>query len=196
MPAPSLEDLSHEQLLVLAKQQQGMADLANQLLSRPDTREMVQRAVKKLQPNLVIPELDTKDSTTAAIEGLREDNRKLEQRLIERDVRERVNENRATIKAKYGLSDADVLEVEKMMLDPENAGMSHDAAARVYKASRTPSTPTPSAYKGPTSYQMPEKDIWAPGIGNKARLDRIALEQAHLAFAEVMGDRSKLGTAA
>jgi hypothetical protein len=180
----SLEELTTDQLLAKAREMEGMYNLANSLLANKETRPMVQRALKKLKPDMVIPELDSADAVDARFTELRESNKALEQRLIERDVKDRIASQRNEIKAKYELTDADVGEVEKLMVLPENAGVSHDAAARIYKASRVSATPTPASFAPPT-YDMPEKDVWGAGIGNPAKLNKIAVNEAYKAFAEV-----------
>jgi hypothetical protein len=185
---PSLEDLTTDQLLAKAREYEGMATLAYQLLANKDTRPMVQRALKKLKPELVIPELDQADALSTQLTEIRESNKELEKRLIERDVKDRVRENREAIKDKYKLTDADVAKVEALMVLPENAGMSHDAAARVYKASIAPAIPTPANFNPPT-FDMPEKDVWGPGIGNPARLNKIAMNEGFKALNEIMGGK-------
>jgi hypothetical protein len=81
---------------------------------------------------------------------------------------------------KYALSKEDMPHVEKLMVAAEDNPYpipSYDAAARVYLASRRSATPTP-ANSAPPLYEMPAKDIWGPGIGNAARLDKIAIGRA------------------
>jgi len=181
---PSLEDLTTDQLLAKARELEGLAGVANKLLANKETRPMIQRALKKLNPELVIPELDSQDATDARFKELLDSNKALETRMIERDVKDRISLQRSEIKSKYDLTDTDVGEVEKLMVLPENAGMSHDAAARVYKASRVSATPTPASFAPPT-YDMPEKDVWGAGIGNPARLNKIAINEAFKAFGEI-----------
>jgi hypothetical protein len=36
----------------------------------------------------------------------------------------------------------------------------------------------------PKTWDMPEKDVWAAGIGNKMQLDKIALQEAYKAANE------------
>lgn len=174
---PSLEDLSHEQLLAHTQALQKSDDLFKTLLTAPDTRERMQRLIKEKNPNLVIPEIDATDRVMAAVAEERKEREKLEAKILERDVRDRIDSARDAIKAKYGLNDTDVLEVEKMMTDKDNPIPTHDAAARVYRASKTPSDPTPFQIQSPT-YDMPDGKIWAKGIGNAGALNKIFLEEA------------------
>jgi hypothetical protein len=58
----------------------------------------------------------------------------------------------------------------------------------VYLASRVSATPTPASFQPPT-YQMPEKDVWAKGIGSPANLNRIAMDEAYKAYGEIFSGK-------
>jgi hypothetical protein len=110
-------------------------------------------------------------------------------------VRDRVEREKSRVQGKYKLSDEDMKGVEALMVSETDPIPSYDAAARVYLASRTPATPTPSALS-PPGYQMPEKEIWKAGIGNPAQLNKIAMEQAFGAWNEISsGKVAGLGAA-
>ena len=180
----SLEDLTADQLLARARELEGSERLLKSLSTNPATRETIQRAIKAVNPNVSIPELDSRDAMQKALDEEREERKKLEMKVMEREARDNVRERREQIRKKYNLTDADVEAVEKMMVDDKEVNWTHDAAARVYIASRQSATPTPASYKSPT-YEMPEKDIWGKGIGNKAALDRIGLDEAFKAANEI-----------
>lgn len=188
MAQKSLEDFTVDELRAAAQQWQGSHQIITALAQNPATREVMQRAIKTVAPNVPIPEFDAKESIRAEIKAERDERIKLEQKILERDVRERLEKQRAGVIRAHNLTEADVLEVEKLMVDPENPIPTYDAAARVYKASRTPSTPTPASFVPPT-FSMPEKDVWGKGIGNKAALDRIATDQAYEAWSELMSGK-------
>jgi hypothetical protein len=193
----SLEDLTTDQLLARARQTEGSQTLIETLSRDPRTREMLQRAMKTINPALVIPEIDATDKVRAEIAERDKRIAALETQQLERDAAQRVRDRREAIKVKYRLTDADVAEVEKLMTDKDDPIPTHDAAARVYLASRTPSTPTHSS-AGPIdrTYQMPEKDVWGPGIGNPAKLNRIAMDEAFSAWNDIRaGKVSGLGPA-
>lgn len=181
MPGPSLEDMSHEQLAEHARQLQGSANLLQQLLGDPSTREVIQRKLKKDNPALAIPEIDAQDKVMAALEEEKKERQNLQKQMLERDVRERLEKARAAAKATYQLSEADMAEVEKLMTDAENPIPTYDAAARVFKASKATGTPTTADIRPPV-FDMPEKDVWGKGIGNKAMLDKIAINEAYSAL--------------
>jgi hypothetical protein len=188
MPGKSLEDMTVDELLAHARQTESQASLLQTLTKNPDTRETIQRAIKKLNPNLSIPEIDAKDAVRAEIATERDERLKLERQILERDARDNVRERRTAIREKYKLTDTDVTAIEAMMVEDKEVNWTHDAAARVYLASRKSAEPTPSIYSAPT-FDMPEKDVWAPGIGSPAKLNKIALEQAAAAWNELAGGK-------
>src|SRR3979490_119070 len=96
----SLESMTTEQL-------QESTRLLHTLLNSPDTREDTLRLIKK-KNNVPIPELDAKDSVLAAVAKEREERQKLEARLQERDIMDRIEKERAKVKQTYNLSDTDV----------------------------------------------------------------------------------------
>lgn len=184
----SLEDLTTDQLLAHARALQGSHDLMQTLLKDPSSREMVQRKLKALQPTLSIPEIDAKDAVLAELKIEREERQKLEKSILEDRVRARLESQRASAKSKYKLTEADMTEVEKLMTDAENPIPTYDAAARVHAASKQTGSPTPAVLSSPT-YEMPEKDVWAKGIGNKAMLDKIAMQEAFAALNDIRGGK-------
>lgn len=186
MPADraSLENMTTDQLLEFAQQTSASHNLLNTLMNDPDARPFIQRRLKALNPKLVIPEIDAVDAVTAQIVAERGERLKLEQQLRERDVRDRLERERAKIKQTYGLSDADVIEVEKLMTAEHDPIPTYDAAARVYKASLMTAVPTAASLRAPT-YDMPETEVWGKGIGNKAALDKIAVNEAWAALNDI-----------
>jgi hypothetical protein len=191
----TLEDLTTDQLLARARAMEGNDAMFRALLTNPETRSTIQRAVKKLNPSLVIPEIDAKDSVLAELAAEREARLKFENEVRERELRRSISAEKTGVQSKYQLTDADMLAVEKLMLDEQHPISTYDAAARVHLASKKPATPTPAALVPPT-YTMPEKEVWGAGIGNPAKLNRIALEEAYGAWNEIMGGKVEgLGTA-
>lgn len=185
----SLEDLTPDELLAHAQRQEGSAQLLAALAGNPKTREALQRLIKTIDPKIPIPEIDTRDAVVdGIIKPLTTKMESLEKQLMERDARDRLSGFRGAIKQKYRLSDEEVTAVEALMTDAENPIPTHDAAARVYLASRSSTAPTP-ALLTPATYEMPEKDIWAPGIGNPVMLNRIAIQEATKAWNELQSGK-------
>lgn len=182
--AKSLEDMTVDELLAHSRGLESQAGLLNSLTSNPETREGLQRLLKKANPKLSIPEIDSKDSVLGAVNELREDNAKLRREIQEDGIRKRIEKDRATVQTKYKLSDEDMKGVEALMVDPENPIPTYDGASRVFIASRESATPTPASFQPPT-YTMPEADVWGKGIGNKAALGRIAMDEAYKAWGEI-----------
>jgi hypothetical protein len=171
----SLENMTTEQL-------QESTRLLHTLLNSPDTREDTLRLIKKKNA-VPIPEIDSKDAVLAMVAKEREERQKLETRMQERDIMERIEKERAKVRAAHNFTDADVAEVEKLMVDKDAPIPSYAAAAKVYQASKQVAQPTTHMLK-PNTYDMPEKSIWAPGIGNRMALNKIALEEAFKASNE------------
>jgi hypothetical protein len=180
----SLEDLTVDQLLAAAQQAMPSHQLLQQLANNPETREQTLRLVKKLNPALQIPEIDARDQVETKIEALK-------QQLLERDAKDRENQARASIEAErvrlkdqYRFTDADIGEVEKLMMDEHEPIPSYSAAAKVYNASRQAGVPS-SSNAAPPVWELPGKDTWGAGIGNRAQLDKIAMTEAYRALNDI-----------
>jgi hypothetical protein len=183
--APSLEDLTVDQLREAAARMKGSHDLLSTLLRDPSSRTAIQKEMKRLNPNLAIPELDTATAFETQLKTRDEKIAELEKRELMRSINERLSAERAKTQAKYKLTDAQMLEVEKLMQeDKENPITSYDIGARAFKGSQKPAEPTPAVLKSST-FDMPDPKTWAKGIGNPALLNKIALQQAEQAFNEI-----------
>lgn len=188
---PSLEDLTTDQLLAHARALEGSHNLLNTLSGNPETRTELQRLMKKVNPKLVIPEIDTADAVRGEMKVRDERIASLENKILEGEVRGRMERQRAAAQVKYNLSDADLLEVEKLMIDPDpdKRVPGYESAARVFTAERQNAKPTPASFSPPV-FTMPENDVWGKGIGNKQQLDKIALTEAYSAWNEVASGRT------
>ena len=173
----SLEDLSHEDLLAHTKALKASDDLFKTLLTSSDTREETLRLMKKKNPNLILPEIDSSDRVMKALDAERDERLKLQESITIDKINARIDKERERVKREYKLSDKDMEGVEKIMTDKDKPIPNYDSAARVYRAERTPSEPTPMQIGTPT-YDMPDGKTWAPGIGNAQRLNKIFLEEA------------------
>jgi hypothetical protein len=186
----SLEDLTTDQLLARARELEGSANLISSLSTNPETRTQLQRLIKTINPSLVIPELDSAIAVEAQLKTRDDKIAELENKFLEKEVKDRLEKQRKDVQTKYKLADADMLEVEKMMVDPDpNQRIpGYEAAARVFSASKQTAIPTHSNAAPPT-FSMPEQDVWGKGIGNKAQLDKIALNEAYSAWNEALGGK-------
>lgn len=181
---PSLEELTVPELLAETKRLQESSRLFNTLLGDPSTREDALRLVKRVDPKRPIPELDTKLAAEASLATERAEREKLETRVREGEIRERIRNERERVMRDHDLSESEVLEVEKLMVDEKAPIPHYDAAAKVFKASRSQATPT-SAQLVPKLYDMPEKGVWGAGVGSRMGLDKVFKEQAYAALNDV-----------
>jgi hypothetical protein len=182
----SLEDYTPAELLEHARTLERSNGLFNTLMNDPETRSETLALVKKKNPNMSIPELDVKAQVELAVAKEREEREKTDARLREMEMRERLNAQRDRVKSQYELTDADVLEVEKLMTDKDAPIPHYDAAVKVYQASRAQATPTSSQLQVKT-FDMPSKDTWGRGVGDKMALDRAFKEEAYKAVNELRG---------
>jgi hypothetical protein len=180
----SLEDLTTDQLIARARETEASHNLLQSLMKDPASREILQRQLKKANPTLSIPEIDTKDALLAELQEERKARLKLEEDVRKDQIRARLEREKANARDKYKLTDAEMLEVEKLMTAEQDPIPTYEAAARVFAASKQTATPTPRTFNAPT-FEMPEKDVWAAGIGNKARLDKIAMDEAFRALNDI-----------
>lgn len=187
----SLEDLTPNQLLDHAKKLEDANRLYGPLMADPETRPQVLALMKKKWPTMPIPEVDSANAMEQKLAEERAAREKLEATVRDERLTRQITEARDRVKKQYDLTDSDMGEVEKIMLD-EKAPIPHwDAAAKVFKASRAQATPTAITLEAPI-YEMPAKDVWARGIGNKAQLDRIAMKEATAALNDITSGRVKV----
>lgn len=158
--------------------------LFDTLMSDPETRRDALALVKRKNPTMPIPELEVEARNDAALAEERKEREKLEARVRDSEIRERLRLERERVKSQHDLSDADLIEVEKLMTDDKAPIPHYDAAAKVYRASRQQAEPSSSQLAVKT-YNMPDKDIWSKGVGNKMQLNKTFTEKAYEAVNEV-----------
>lgn len=157
----SLEGMSPEAI-------SGLALLAKGLTDNPDTRKDFLTLAKKGNPHMSIPEVDIPLHMNTALEAERAERMKLEKQILTDRVERDVEKRRENLKAAKGLSDADIAEVEKLMVDKNIAN--HETAADFLLMSRKSAQPTPS-FTGYGSQQVPKPDLKEFG-GNMAQWAR------------------------
>jgi hypothetical protein len=135
MSEVSLEGMSQEAI-------SGLALLAKGLSNNSATRDQFLQLAKTANPDLNIPEVDIPFKMQGMLKEEREKREKLENQIRESEVRLQIKERREEMKAKNGLSDAQIVEVEKMMVD--KGIMNHDTAAEFYISQQKSAAPTPS----------------------------------------------------
>lgn len=173
--AKSLEDYTPSELVALAQNQTPKVHLYDTLMSDPETRRDMLALTKKKYPSMVIPELDAKAEMDTKLAEERTAREKLENELREERVTRRMKEDRESALAKNRLSDSDLPEIEKLMVEAKIPD--YNTAAELYSLRRRQAEPTPASMVSPT-FDMPEKSIWGSSIGNNSRLNKTAIDLA------------------
>ena len=132
----SLEDISLEQ-------RDELALLMKELAENPATRKEALRLTKKVRPNLPIPELELEDYTEKKVTAAEERVNALEAKLKEKEALTELEKRRSKL-VKRGLSDEEIEEVEKVML--EKKIHDHETAADYFDWMKQAATPTPMGY--------------------------------------------------
>lgn len=144
----SLEDLTPEQ--------RSQLNLAQLLLSDPDTSKQARRLAQKLKPELKFSDLELEDQITASTVKSGKRVEELEQQL----AKEKFDRQREAMHAKLRERNLDPVAVEKVMTD--NGIANYDLAIEVLEARTQAAAPTPddlSPLSMPTGKQG-EKDLW------------------------------------
>lgn len=132
----SLEDISLEQ-------RDELALLMKELAENPATRKEALRLTKKVRPNLPIPELELEDYTEKKVNAAEDRVNALEAKLREKEALTELEKRRSKL-VKRGLSDEEIEEVEKVML--EKKIHDHETAADYFDWMKQAATPTPMGY--------------------------------------------------
>ena len=132
----SLEDISLEQ-------RDELALLMKELAENPATRKEALRLTKKVRPNLPIPELELEDYTEKKVTAAEDRVNALEAKLKEKEALTELEKRRSKL-VKRGLSDEEIEEVEKVML--EKKIHDHETAADYFDWMKQAATPTPMGY--------------------------------------------------
>jgi len=134
----------------------GLAMLAKGLSTNTETRRDFLALTKKANPALSIPEVDIPASVRADIDAEAKKREALEAKIAEAEARENVRARREELMKSKNLTDADMAEVEKLMVDKHIP--SHETAAEFMLAQRQSAKPTPSV-TGFGSHQVPNMDL-------------------------------------
>lgn len=172
------QDYSLEQL-------NGLVSLTEQLTKNPETREEFLRLAKKILPDTPIPEIDAKDQISKVLNEEREHRKKLEEKIQEREIMDKIEKERSFIKSKYSLSDDDVASVEKLMV--EKSIPNFQTGAEFFTMSRKTAESTASPVFNSRKMELPSGDVWGKGMFNNGALRDIALDEAQKAFNEIRG---------
>ena len=173
MSGVSLEGLSPEAIADLAI-------VAKNLSDNPKTRKQFLGLMKTVDPTVNIPEIDIPQQLNGVLaEGLKR-LQAMENKQNERDLRDNIKERRNAIVRTGIVSEAEVPEVEKLML--EKGISSHETAAQFFASQKKSAVPTPGQFGQPL---MPKPDMKAMG-GN---INQWARSEASTAMAELIKNR-------
>ena len=117
----------------LTPEQAALLKNTEALLSDPEARSQFFGLLKKKNPEMVIPEHDVQATVSAALAVERAEREKLAQEVRDERTRTAIKEQRSVLRGK-GLSDSDLVEVEKLMT--EKGIVSHETAADYLLQSR------------------------------------------------------------
>ena len=120
-----------------------LAQLSNTLANNPSTRAEFLGLVKKADPSVSIPEVDMPEKINVAMKEANEKIEKMRRELAERDARDNVMNIRNNLVKSGKATEADIPEVEKLML--EKGISSHETAAEFYQSQKKSAVPTPSS---------------------------------------------------
>lgn len=171
MAERSLEDYTPSELITAHRAALEKTKLWDTLISDPQTRPQALALVKQKNPTMVIPELDAKQANDAALAAERTEREKLAIEVRDLKINARLEAERKRVMKDHGLDEGQLLEVEKLMVDEAAPIPHYDAAAKVYKASQVQARPSSSQLQVKT-WDMPEKSVWGPGVGNRMALDK------------------------
>jgi len=173
----SLENLS-------PAERDNLAALAKQLAENPKTRQTFLRLTKAANPDTVIPELDVVDAITHAKKPLEDKLAKMEAAQLEREVNERIRNQRAELR-EQGHTKEEIDAIEKLMVERQIPN--HKTAADFFKLERQVAAPTPANYTLP-KVPFPTKEQSKAAGGMK----RHFLQDAHAAVDDLRSGRVKL----
>ena len=148
------------------------------------TRQEFLKLTKTANPELNIPEVDIPFKMQGMMEAEAKKREELENKIREGEIRQQVKDRREAMIKTKGLSESQVQEVEKMMVD--KGIMNHDTAADFYLSQQQSAPPTPSQFTG--SQQVPKVDLKNFG-GNIAQWAR---SEANTMIGDIRSGRIKV----
>ncbi len=175
----SLENYSPEELANMGK-------LYATLVNDPATRDMTLRATKKVSPKTVIPEVDVYDRVGQAVAPHLKKIADMEQRELQRDVKEKIEGKRRELR-KDGFSDDEIDAVEKLMTDKQIPD--HKTAAEFYRLQSKQVTPTPANWSNPNKLPLDKEKSKAAGGFKK-----FFIQDAHQALDDIHSGKIKLNS--
>jgi hypothetical protein len=159
-----------------------LAALAKGLSENPKTRGQFLGMMKQADPNLSIPEVDIPARIGASVKPYVDKIAKLEREGQERAMRDMVNERRSKLVKNKGISESEIAEVEKLMV--EKGIQNHDTAADFYLSQKQAAAPTPSSFSQPS---IPRPDLKTMGLN----INQWSRNEATNAIADIIKNRGR-----
>ena len=173
----SLENLSLEQ-------RDELAGLMQQLADTPETRKDILRLTRKIRPGLNVPELDIEDNTNSAISQMRAENEAIRAKLQQKEAVENLEKIRHNVVKKGLVSEDEIPEIEKLMLEKKIAD--HETAAEHFRWMKQAAVPTPTGYNPSAIRQFDLGKYWKDPRG-------AAQQEAVRAFADLRKPTRPIG---
>lgn len=173
----SLENLSLEQ-------RDELAGLMQQLADTPETRKDILRLTKKIRPGLNVPELEIEDNTNSALQQMRAENEAIRAKLQQKEAVENLEKIRHNVVKKGLVSEDEIPEIEKLMLEKKIAD--HETAAEHYRWMKQAAVPTPTGYNPSAIRQFDLGKYWKDPRG-------AAQQEAVRAFADLRKPTRPIG---
>lgn len=165
---PSFEELTDEQRAALSR-------VGYQLIHNPEVSRDAKRLLMKANPKVKFPEIENEERTNAALKERDEKLQALEQKLLEKEMQDRVEAKRQQCRER-GLDPA---EVENLIVErgKQNRLIDFESAMELVEAQKQIAAATPSS-QGPQRELSSIKELWEnPG--------KWAREQTHAAIDEL-----------
>ena len=173
----SLENLSLEQ-------RDELAGLMQQLADTPETRKDILRLTKKIRPGLNVPELEIEDHTNSALQQMRAENEAIRAKLQQKEAVENLEKIRHSVVKKGLVSEDEIPEIEKLMLEKKIAD--HETAAEHFRWMKQAAVPTPTGYNPSAIRQFDLGKYWKDPRG-------AAQQEAVRAFADLRKPTRPIG---
>ena len=173
----SLENLSLEQ-------RDELAGLMQQLADTPETRKDILRLTKKIRPGLNVPELEIEDNTNSTLQQMRAENEAIRAKLQQKEAVENLEKIRHNVVKKGLVSEDEIPEIEKLMLEKKIAD--HETAAEHFRWMKQAAVPTPTGYNPSAIRQFDLGKYWKDPRG-------AAQQEAVRAFADLRKPTRPIG---
>ena len=157
------------------------AALADSLQADPRTRQAFLQLAKTINPDAAIPEVDLPIQMAQRFKPLADEMEALKTQLRERDMKDKVREQRRAALSVDGVTRDDLPAIEKLMVDKQIPD--HKTAAEFFALQNKAADPTPAARAVPRTFGAPDVKQFN---GNPLAWAR---SQAHQVIDELRGRR-------